>query len=96
MQNALLGKRILVTQANEFMGPAFCAVFTEQGADVVKSCEELSTAAAVEQVILNAGPIDVLVANLSILAPSTPSSEVGEEEWQSVFAALVHPLPRLI
>ncbi len=96
MQNALLGKRILATQANEFMGPAFCEVFTEQGADVVKSCEELSTAAAVEQVVSSAGPIDVLVANLSILAPSTPSSEVGEEEWQSVFAALVDPLPRLI
>ena len=96
MQNALLGKRILVTQANEFMGPAFCEVFTEQGADVVKSCEELSTAAAVEQVVSSAGPIDVLVANLSILAPSTPSSDVGEEEWQSVFAALVDPLPRLI
>ncbi len=96
MQNALLGKRILVTQANEFMGPAFCEVFTEQGADVVKSCEELSTAAAVEQVVSSAGPIDVLVANLSILAPSTPSSDVGEEEWQSVFAALVDPLLRMI
>jgi hypothetical protein len=27
MQNMLLGKRILVTQATQFMGPAICSVF---------------------------------------------------------------------
>jgi 2-keto-3-deoxy-L-fuconate dehydrogenase len=96
MQNALLGKRVLVTQAGEFMGPAFCEVFAEQGAVVVESHSELSAQAAAQEVVANAGPIDVLVANLSIIAPSTPSSEVGEQEWRSVFAALVDPLPRLI
>jgi 2-keto-3-deoxy-L-fuconate dehydrogenase len=96
MQNALLGKRVLVTQAGEFMGPAFCEVFVEQGAVVVESHSGLSAPAAAQEVLANAGPIDVLVANLSIIAPSTPSSEVGEQEWRSVFAALVDPLPRLI
>ncbi|MBK7025442.1 MAG: SDR family oxidoreductase [Polaromonas sp.] len=95
MQNALTGKRILITQATEFMGPMLCTVFAEQGADVVQSHADLSAAGAVEEVIQNAGSFDVLVANLSILAPSTPSSDVGEEEWRSVFAALVDPLPRL-
>ena len=37
MQNALAGKRILVTQASEFMGPVLCEVFAEQGATVVAS-----------------------------------------------------------
>ena len=95
MQNALTGKRILITQATEFMGPTLCTVFTEQGADVVQSHADLSAAGAVEEVIQNAGSFDVLVANLSILAPSTPASDVGEAEWKSVFAALVDPLPRL-
>lgn len=95
MQNALTGKRILITQATEFMGPTLCSVFAEQGADVVQSHADLSAAGAAEEVIRNAGSFDVLVANLSILAPSTPSSDVGEEEWRSVFAALVDPLPRL-
>ena len=95
MQNALTGKRILITQATEFMGPMLCTVFAEQGADVVQSHADLSAAGAAEEVIRNAGSFDVLVANLSILAPSTPSSDVGEEEWRSVFAALVDPLPRL-
>ena len=95
MQNALTGKRILITQATEFMGPMLCTVFTEQGADVVQSHADLSAADAVEEVLRNAGSFDVLVANLSILAPSTPASDVGEAEWKSVFAALVDPLPRL-
>ena len=95
MQNALTGKRILITQATEFMGPMLCTVFAEQGADVVQSHADLSAAGAIEEVIQNAGSFDVLVANLSILAPSTPASDVGEEEWRSVFAALVDPLPRL-
>ena len=95
MQNALTGKRILITQATEFMGPTLCTVFAEQGADVVQSNADLSAADAVEEVLRNAGSFDVLVANLSILAPSTPASDVGEAEWKSVFAALVDPLTRL-
>lgn len=31
MQNALAGKRVLVTQSGEFMGPVLCEVFDEQG-----------------------------------------------------------------
>lgn len=93
MQNALTGKRILITQATEFMGPTLCTVFVEQGADVIQSHADLSAAGAAEEVIQSAGAFDVLVANLSILAPSTPASDVGEAEWRSVFAALVDPLP---
>ena len=37
MQNALVGKRILITQATEFMGPILCGIFSEQGAHVVRS-----------------------------------------------------------
>ena len=96
MKHALLGKRILVTQATEFMVPTFCEVFAEQGAEVVSSNAELGAADTVEEMVSSAGPIDVLVANLSILAPTTPSPEVGEDEWRSVFAALVDPLPRLL
>lgn len=38
----LTGKRILVTQANAFMGPSLCEVFAEQGATVIAN-EELFT-----------------------------------------------------
>jgi 2-keto-3-deoxy-L-fuconate dehydrogenase len=100
MQAALNGKRILITQASEFMGPALCEVFAEQGAEVVASTADLSPPEAAAQVVAQAvsdvGPIDVLVANLAYRAPTTPAVEVDEDEWRAVFAALVDPLPRLV
>lgn len=42
MRNLLTGKRVLLTQASEFMGPALREVLAEQGADVVASDEALS------------------------------------------------------
>jgi len=96
MHNTLSGKRVLITQSTEFMGPALCAVFAEQGADVVGSTGALADPDAAEAVVREAGRIDVLVANLALEAPSTPAAEVAEAEWRRVFAALVDPLPRLV
>ena len=96
MQQALTGKRVLVTQASEFMGPALCEVFTEQGADVVANTETFEDAAAAERVVRSAGRIDVLLVNLAIEAPSTAAVEVDDGEWRRVFAALVDPLPWLV
>jgi 2-keto-3-deoxy-L-fuconate dehydrogenase len=96
MHNALLGKRVLVTQASEFMGPALCEVFAEQGAAVLASEADLTGLDAAAQIVADAGHIDVLVVNLAFRAPTTPAVEVTELEWRSVFAALVDPLPRLV
>lgn len=96
MENVLAGKRVLITQATEFMGPALCEVFAEQGADVVASSEALLDPGAAARVVGEAGRIDVLVANLALKAPSTAAVDVTEAEWRGVFAALVDPLPRLL
>jgi 2-keto-3-deoxy-L-fuconate dehydrogenase len=96
MQHALTSRRVLITQSADFMGPTRCTVFAEQGAEVVARAEPLSDLGAAEQVVREAGDIDVLVANLAIRAPATPAAEVGEAEWREVFAALVDPLPRLV
>lgn len=95
-QGNLQDKRILVTQADAFMGPVICEVLAEQGASVIASTASLISPEAAARVVAAAGHIDVLVANLSIPAPSTPVTEVAEQEWRSTFAALVDPLPRLV
>jgi 2-keto-3-deoxy-L-fuconate dehydrogenase len=92
----LEGKRILVTQADDFMGPTLCDVLAERGAEVVRSTVPLAGHEAAAAVVRAAGRVDVLVANLAIAAPSTPAVEVDEAEWRDVFAALVDPLPRLV
>lgn len=96
MQNLLDNKRVLVTQATEFMGPMLCEVFAEQGAEVVASNETLTDPGAAASVIAAAGAIDVLIVNLAIKAPATPAIDVSEEEWRQLFATLVDPLPRLV
>lgn len=96
MQNTLTGKRILVTQSTEFMGPVLCEVFAEQGAEVVASAEDLAEPEAAARVVQGAGPIDVLVINLAFMAPTTAAADVSDTEWRRVFAALVDPLPRLV
>ena len=92
---SLTGKRILVTQAGEFMGPELCAVLALHGATVIADTRALTGVEAPAVVIAAAGHIDVLVANLAIAAPSTEAVAVSEAEWRDVFAALVDPLPRL-
>ena len=92
---SLLGKRVLVTQADMFMGPVLCEVFAEHGATVIGSNDPLLSAGAPTTVITEAGHIDVLIANLAIPAPTTVATAVTEEEWNDTFAALVHPLSRL-
>ncbi len=96
MRNTLDGKRILITQATEFMGPVLCEVFAAQGADVVASDEALTDPAAPERVVRAAGHLDALVINLAIAAPTTVACDVTEAEWRHVFEALVDPLPRLV
>ena len=91
----LQGKRILVTQSAEFMGPALCAILAQQGATVIASEEALAATDAAAHVVASAGEVDVLVANLAFPAPTTAATAVDESEWRDAFAALVDPLPRL-
>jgi len=95
MNNTLKSKRILITQADTFMGPVLCEVFAEYGATVIANTDDLTDPAAVAAAIRDAGVIDVLVANLAVPAPTSLATEVPEAEWRDTFAAMVDPLPRL-
>jgi len=89
------GRRVLVTQADQFMGPVLCEVFAEHGAEVIASTESLTEVGAPAAAVAAAGRVDILLVNLAMPAPSTAVSEVSEEEWTESFAVLVHPLARL-
>lgn len=89
-------KRILVTHADRFMGPALCDTLRAHGATVIDDRDPLLGADAPARAVAAAGRVDVLVAHLAVPAPSTPAGDVDDAEWADVFAALVHPLPRLL
>ena len=92
----LRDRRVLITQADEFMGPMLCEVFAAHGATVIASTAALLEAGAPQAVVAAAGRVDVLVANLAVPAPSTAATDASDDEWRSIFAALVDPLPRLV
>ena len=92
----LKGKRILVTQADTFMGPVLCEVLSQWGADVIGDGQPLHDPDLPQRLIQSVGGLDVLIAHLALPAPTTPAAEVGDEEWRHVFAHMVDPLPRLV
>ena len=77
------------------MGPALCEEFAQQGAIVIANTDSLAEAGAAEAMVIAAGSVDILVANLAIPAPTSLAIEALESEWRDTFAALVDPLPRL-
>ena len=96
MSRMLQGLRILVTQADVFMGPALCQTLSAHGAAVLADTQDLTPVDAPQRMVEQHGPIDVLLVNLAMPAPSTHAGEVSEDEWQAVFNTMVHPLPRLV
>ena len=92
----LTGKRILITQAGSFMGPALCQTFTDLGAEVFTDDRPLLDPELPAQIIQQAEPLDALVANLALAAPFTAATTASDDEWRQVFAHLVDPLPRLV
>ncbi len=94
--DSLEGKRVLITQSEEFIGPVLASAFEGYGADVLADPQPLAKPGLAEQLINDSGHIDVLVANLAVPAPRTAATDVQDEEWQHVFSHLCDPLPRLV
>lgn len=91
----LTGKSVLITQADIFMGPTLCEVFTELGAEVIEDRRSLLEPDLPAELIRKTGRVDVLLAHLAVPAPTTPAVGATDDEWRSVFAHMVDPLPRL-
>jgi 2-keto-3-deoxy-L-fuconate dehydrogenase len=96
MTERLLRRRVLLTQADAYMGPAIEKLFRSEGAQVVSDVADLSRPGAAEHVVAAAGAIDILVANLA--HPPVPASvdAIEDGHWHALFEALVHPLMRLV
>lgn len=93
---SLAGRRVLLTHASQFMGPAFREHFGQLGADVIADDSPLLDADEPARVVAQAGRVDVLLAHLAYPAPTTAAHQSTEDEWRAVFAHLVDPLPRLV
>ena len=97
MEKRLLGKRVLVTQAGDYMGPATVELFREHGAEVIANESDLRPLSAAGEIIREAGSIDVLIANLAAPANVGKTSlDIDDDMWATTFDLMVHPLHRLV
>ena len=74
----LSNKRILLTQAGDFMGPALQRTLQACGAEVVADNRDFLDPKAPQKLIAEAGSFDVLLLNLGVPAPSTPADQVED------------------
>lgn len=95
MVERLVGKRVVVTEAAEFLGPAIIDLFQDEAAEIIADTRDLTQAQTADDLIREAGRIDVLIANLAIANPRALAHQTTDEEWARVFDRLVHPLHRL-
>lgn len=97
LSTRLDGLRVLLTQSDDFMGPALSQVFRDAGATLIADPRPLADDPALPAALVRqAGQVDVLLLHLSLPAPSTPAGEIDDAEWRHVFAHLVDPMPRLV
>jgi NAD(P)-dependent dehydrogenase (short-subunit alcohol dehydrogenase family) len=96
MEQRLQGKRVLITQADDYMGPDTIALFKEHGAQIIADNRDLTQSGAVESLVQETGHIDVLIANLAANAGNPMMAEtIPDEHWEQMFDVMVHPLHRL-
>lgn len=92
----LENKRVVITDSNEFMGPAMSARFVRDGAQVIADERDLTQAGACEALIADAGQVDVLIVNLADPAEALPVQDISDTRWHQAFERLVHPMHRLV
>lgn len=95
----LAGRRLVVTHADAFMGPAFVETFRELGADVVADTTRFTSGDEAASVVRSAeavGPIDALVVHLAVPASSSTAVDADDDEWRAMFAGMVDPLRWLV
>lgn len=96
MSNRLQGKNVLITQCNDYMGPAIHELFANEGARVnTREGVVPNQTTDFEQYVGDCEDMDVLVANLAHDPCSTPVGDIDDTDWTSLFDTLVHPLMRL-
>lgn len=97
MGDRLRGRRVLITNAHTYMGPAIRDLFQDEGAIVTADTTDLSAEGASETAVESVGEVDVLVANLAEREGLSWdfADKISDTDWRCFFDDLVHPLMRL-
>lgn len=92
----LSGKRVLITCADQYMGPAIAQLFKDEGAHLTLGEDPLLDQPSVDALIDAAGVVDILIANFAEPPRAASVDTIQDEQWHLLFDKLVHPLMRIV
>ena len=92
----LENKKVLVTQCDDYMGPAIGELFAAEGAAVTAIPGAVPNDEKFEEYVAELGDIDILIANLAYDPCNMPTAEIKDDDWMGMFNVMVHPLMRLV
>ena len=92
----LENKKVLVTQCDDYMGPAICELFAAEGAAVTAIPGIVPIGDKFEDYVSQIGDIDIIVANLAHDPCNMPAGEINNDDWLGMFDVMVHPLMMLV
>ena len=96
MSERLIHKKVLITQSNDYMGPAIFELFTSDGADVVAKPGAVPIDDSFGSFVEGLDDTDILIANLAHDPCNAPVAEIADQDWHTLFDVMVHPLMKLI
>jgi len=95
MAGRLDGKRVIVTDCNEYSGADIVKLFREEGAEVFADSRDLTDPTACDELVREVGKVEILIANLAYPYKYAPVYEKSDEDMEYALNRIVYPLHRL-
>src|ERR1700733_15779528 len=95
MAGRLTGKRVIVTDCNEYAAADIVKLFREEDGEVFAVDRDLTVPGAAHDLIREVGHVDVLIANFAYPHKYAPAHEKSDEDMEYAMRRLFYPLHRM-
>src|ERR1700722_2016636 len=95
MAGRLAGKRVIVTDCNEYAGADIVKLFREEEGEVFAVDRDLTVPGAADDLIREVEHVDILIANLAYPHKYAPAHKKSDEDMEYAMQRLFYPLHRL-
>jgi 2-keto-3-deoxy-L-fuconate dehydrogenase len=95
MSGRLDGKRVVVTEADEYKGADIVSLFREEGAEVFADVRDMTKPAAADELVREVGHVDILIANLATKFEFASAVDQPDAEMERLMNAIFYPFHRL-
>ena len=96
MSARLKDKKVLLTQSQDYMGPAINKLFSAEGAQVIARAGRVPWDEKFHDYCKGLDDTDIVIANLAHDPCNMPVADIKNEDWHGMFNIMVHPLMQLI